>query len=80
MSSAVTAMSTTWRFDEGQYVFGFREFIIPVASVFFYNRADQRTTGKFLGLTGARAVKSNRAGAFITQKSRVDYDAGPHPV
>ncbi len=30
-------LTTTYKFDDKQYVFGFREFIIPVASIFFYN-------------------------------------------
>ena len=33
-------LATTFKFDHNQYVFGFREFIIPVASIFFYNYDD----------------------------------------
>ena len=47
-----TDLATTYKFDHNQYVFTFREFIIPVASVFFYNWDDMRSTGKFLGVTG----------------------------
>lgn len=73
-------LATTWKFDEGQYVFGFREFIIPVASLFFYNWADMRSTGKFLGVTSTGAVENKPAGAFIEKKSRTEYEKESAPV
>ena len=73
-------LATTFKFADNQYVFGFREFIIPVASLFFYNWADMRSTGKFLGVTGAGVIENQPAGAFIIKKSRVDYDAANAPV
>ena len=73
-------LATTFKFAENQYVFGFREFIIPVASLFFYNWDDMRSTGKFLGATGAGVIENQPAGAFIIKKSRVDYDAANAPV
>lgn len=73
-------LATTWKFDEGQYVFGFREFIIPVASLFFYNWETMRSTGKFLGVTSTGAVENKPAGAFIEKKSTTTYDKEAMPV
>jgi hypothetical protein len=73
-------LATTWKFDENQYVFGFREFIIPVASIFFYNRDTMRSTGKFHGVTSKGAIENKPAGAFIIKKSKTVYDGGKAPV
>lgn len=73
-------LATTWKFDENQYVFGFREFIIPVASLFFYNWDTMRSTGKFLGVTSEGKVENKPAGAFIEKKSRTSYENGKAPV
>ena len=75
-----TDLATTYKFDERQYVFTFREFIIPVASVFFYNWDDMRSTGKFLGLTADGAVENKPAGAFIQNASMTFYDKEWAPV
>jgi hypothetical protein len=73
-------LATTYRFDEGQYVFTFREFIIPVASVFFYNFTDMRSTGKFIGVTASGGVENNPAGAFIQKASMTFYPKNAEPV
>jgi len=73
-------LATTYKFDTDQYVFTFREFIIPVASVFFLNFQDRRSTGKFLGLTGEGAVHNRKAGSFIEKASMTFYGAGTEPV
>ncbi|MDQ6437499.1 MoaF C-terminal domain-containing protein [Mesorhizobium sp. LHD-90] len=73
-------LATTWKFAENQYVFGFREFIIPVASLFFYNWETMRSTGKFLGVTSAGKIENMPAGAFIEKKSSVAYASGRAPV
>lgn len=73
-------LASTYKFAEDQYLFTFREFKIPVASVFFLNFGDLRSTGKFLGLTGDGAVKNNPAGAFIQRASMTFYDTGAAPV
>jgi MoaF C-terminal domain/MoaF N-terminal domain len=73
-------LATTYKFDDNQYVFGFREFIIPVASIFFYNFDDMRSTGKFLGVTSQGAVENKPAGAFIRKQSRTTYDTGREPI
>lgn len=73
-------LATTFKFADGQYVFGFREFIIPVASLFFYNWQDMRSTGKFLGVTGEGKIMNSPAGAFISKNSTTTYPAGLEPV
>lgn len=69
-----------YRFDEDQYIFTFREYLIPVAAVFFFNFASGRSTGKFLGLTGAGAIANNPAGAFMQRASLTTYPAEAEPV
>lgn len=61
-----------WRYAPDQYVFTFREYRIPVASVFFFNFASQRSTGKFLGLNGSGRIANERAGAYFRQASRTE--------
>jgi len=73
-------LATTYKFDEQQYVFTFREFIIPVASVFFYNFDQMRSTGKFLGITGDGRIENKKAGAFIQKASMTYYDREWEPV
>ncbi|ACI57704.1 conserved hypothetical protein (plasmid) [Rhizobium leguminosarum bv. trifolii WSM2304] len=73
-------LTTTYKFDENQYVFTFREFKIPVASTFFYNFDDMRSTGKFLGITGDGRIQNSPAGAFIRKASMTYYLPGQEPV
>lgn len=73
-------LSTVYRFAPQQYLFTFREFRIPVASTFFFNFADLRSTGKFLGLTGQGAVSNRPAGAHMRELSRSVYPDGIEPV
>lgn len=73
-------LTTTYKFAEDQYIFTFREFTIAVASIFFYNFADLRSTGKFLGVTGSGVVENNPAGAHIRKVSMSYYLLGQEPV
>jgi len=73
-------LASYYRFDEDQYVFTFREFLIPVASVFFFNFASGRSTGKFLGVTGAGQIANNPAGAFMRKASQTFYPDEFGPV
>lgn len=73
-------LATVFRFAPDQYVFAFREFKIPVASVFFINFEDGHSTGKFLGITGDGAVENRKAGAFLRRASRTFYDEAVEPV
>ncbi|WP_240229401.1 MoaF C-terminal domain-containing protein [Devosia lacusdianchii] len=73
-------LTTTYKFDEDQYVFTFREFKIAVASTFFYNFKDMRSTGKFLGITGDGRIQNSPAGALIRRASTTFYLPGQDPV
>ena len=73
-------LTTTYKFADNQYVFTFREFIIPVASTFYYNFNDMRSTGKFLGVTGAGRIENSPAGATIRKVSLTPYLDGQDPV
>ncbi|MEP7299775.1 MAG: MoaF C-terminal domain-containing protein [Burkholderiales bacterium] len=73
-------LASFWQFDTDQYIFTFREFLIPVASVFFFNFASGRSTGKFLGVTGDGAVANNPAGAYMRKASMTFYPADAAPV
>lgn len=73
-------MASYWRFEDGLYLFTFREFLIPVASVFLFDFRSLRSTGKFLGVTGDGSVSNAPAGAFITKASMTFYPAGADPV
>lgn len=67
-------MSTVWKFEDGLYLFCFREFKIAVASVWLHDLGYQlRTTGIFLGLTGAGASEHRRAGGHVYPLGAVDY-------
>ncbi len=73
-------LTTTYKFDDDQYIFTFREFKIAVASTFFYNFKDMRSTGKFLGITGDGRIQNSPAGAFIRKASMTYYLPGQEPV
>lgn len=73
-------MATYYQFGEQQYIFTFREFLIPVASVFFFNFESQRSTGKFLGLAGDGSVANNPAGAFMQTASTTAYPSTHAPI
>ncbi len=73
-------LASYYQFDVDQYVFTFREFLIPVASVFFFNFASGRSTGKFLGVTSGGAIENNPAGAFLRKASMTFYPAEAAPV
>ena len=79
-------LSTVWKFDDGLYLFCFREFRIAVASVWLHDLGYQlRTTGIFLGLNGsgrpstpARAATSTRSAPSPTptpSRSEVPHDS-----
>ncbi|MCF8095097.1 MAG: molybdenum cofactor biosynthesis F family protein [Desulfobacteraceae bacterium] len=73
-------LATTYKFDENQYVFSFREFIIPVATVFFFNFDEMRSTGKFLGITSEGKIQNTPAGAYMYNASMTYYEKGCEPV
>ena len=73
-------LATTYKFDEDLYIFTFREFLIPVASVFFYNMRQLRSTGKFLGVSSTGKIENNPSGAFIEKASMTFYPKDAQPV
>lgn len=67
-------LSTVWKFDEGLYLFCFREFRIAVASVWLHDLSDNlRTTGMFLGLNGEGDSEHSRAGGNIIPLGQLVY-------
>jgi hypothetical protein len=67
-------MSTVWKFEEGLYIFCFREFKIAVASVWLHDLGYQlRTTGNFLGINAAGESEHSRAGGHIYPMGSVRY-------
>ncbi|AMB59340.1 MoaF C-terminal domain-containing protein [Microterricola viridarii] len=72
-------LSTVWKFDDGLYLFCFREFRIAVASVWLHDLGYQlMTTGVFLGLNGAGESEHSRGGGHIYPLGSVAYpDAQP---
>ena len=73
-------LATTYKFDEDLYLFTFREFLIPVASVFFYNMKDLRSTGKFLGIKSTGEISNDASGAYIQKASMTFYPKDAEPV
>lgn len=66
--------ATYWRFAEGLYLFAFREFRIPVASVWLFDVGiDLTTTGTFLGLNGEGQAEVSRAGGRIYPLGAIAY-------
>jgi hypothetical protein len=72
-------LATVWKFQDGLYLFCFREFRIAVASVWLHDLGYAlRTTGVFLGLTGDGRAEHSRAGGHIYPLGSVSYpDAQP---
>jgi hypothetical protein len=73
-------LASYYKFDDQQYIFTFREFLIPVASVFFFNFTAGRSTGKFLGVTGDGRIANSPAGAYVRKASMTFYLPEEAPV
>jgi hypothetical protein len=73
-------MSTVYKFDDNQYIFAFREFGLPVSTVFFYNWDQMRLTGKFFAIDDDGAIANTPAGAFITKLSMTFYPLDMQPI
>ena len=72
--------STVYKFDDNQYIFAFREFGLPVSTVFFYNWDQMRSTGKFFAIGDDGAIANTPAGAFITKLSVAFYPLDMQPI
>jgi len=73
-------MSTVYKFDENQYIFTFREFGLPVSTVFFYNWDQMRLTGKFFAIGDDGVLANTPAGAIIMKLSMAFYPPDLQPV
>ena len=73
-------MSTIYKFDDNQYIFAFREFGLPVSTVFFYNWDQMRLTGKFFAIGDDGVLANTPAGAFIMKLSMAFYPSDLQPV
>jgi hypothetical protein len=73
-------MASYYKFDDNQYVFTFREFGLPVSTVFFYNWDQMRSTGKFFAIGDDGTIANNPAGAFIHKLSMTFYPLDMQPV
>jgi len=72
--------STIYKFDDNQYIFAFREFGLPVSTVFFYNWDQMRSTGKFFAIGDDGAIANTPAGAFIKKLSAAFYPLDAQPI
>jgi hypothetical protein len=72
--------STVYKFDDNQYIFAFREFGLPVSTVFFYNWDQMRSTGKFFAIGDDGAIANTPAGAFIKKLSVAFYPLDMQPI
>lgn len=70
---------TTYKFDTNQYVFCFREFGLPVSTVFFHNWDQMRETGKFFAIGEDGALANTPAGALIRKLSVTFYPDDQQP-
>jgi hypothetical protein len=73
-------MASFYKFDDNQYIFAFREFGLPVSTVFFYNWDQMRSTGKFFAIDDSGAIANTPAGAFITKLSMAFYPLDRQPI
>jgi len=71
---------TTYKFDDNQYIFAFREFGLPVSTVFFHNWDQMKETGKFFAIGEDGAVANTPAGALITKLSVTFYPTEARPA
>lgn len=73
-------LATVYKFDDNQYIFAFREFGLPVSTVFFYNWDQMRSTGKFFAADENGAIVNTPAGALITKLSMAFYPLDAQPI
>lgn len=71
---------TTYKFDDNQYIFCFREFGLPVSTVFFHNWDQMRETGKFFAIGEDGTIANTPAGALIKKLSMTFYPLDTQPI
>jgi hypothetical protein len=72
--------ASAYKFDDGQYIFAFREFGLPVSTVFFYNWDQMRSTGKFFAVGEDGVIANTPAGAYIKKLSMAFYPLEMQPI
>ena len=77
---AAAELATTWKLEDGLYVFTWREEIIPVGTVFVFDYARGRSTGKFIGLTSDGRIENGKGGALIIPFGQSNYGEHQEPV
>jgi MoaF C-terminal domain/MoaF N-terminal domain len=77
---AAAELATTYKLEDGMYLFTWREEKIPVGTVFIFDYARGRSTGKFIGLTGDGLIANSPGGAEIIEFGYSDYSAYAEPV
>lgn len=77
---AAAELATTWKLEKGLYVFAWREEKIPVGTVFLFDYARGRSTGKFIGLTGDDRIENSAGGAEIIEFGFSNYGDHQEPV
>ena len=77
---AAAELATTWKLEDGVYLFTWREVIIPVGTVFVFDYARGRSTGKFIGLSSKNEIANDRGGAQIIEFGFSDYSEHQEPV
>lgn len=77
---AATELATTYKLDDELYLFTWREEIIPVGTVFVFDYAAGRSTGKFIGLEGDGTIANSAGGALIIPFGFSDYSEHQDPV
>jgi hypothetical protein len=73
-------MCTIYKWDDDQYVFCWREFGLPVSTVFFYDWHQMRSTGKFFAIGDDGKLANTPAGALITKLSMAFYPPDARPL
>ncbi len=72
--------ASVYKFDDNQYIITFREFGLPVSTVFFYNWDQMRTTGKFFAIGEDGAIANTPAGALIMKLSMAFFPLDAQPI
>ena len=73
-------MCTIYKWDDNQYIFCWREFGLPVSTVFFYDWHQMRSTGKFFAIGDDGVMANTPAGALITKLSMAFYPPHVQPL
>ena len=68
------------KWDDNPYIFCWREFGLPVCTVFFYNWNQMRSTGKFFAIGEDGALANTPAGALIQKLSMAFYPVDKQPL